>query len=153
MVLHDLSNDTLILTRRSMRLRSHPGEVCFPGGRWQVGDKNLYATALRELQEELTISPSRVKLMRALSPESTLIGDVIYPWFASIENLLPYMPNSDEVSEVISIPLMEVVKLSNYKAIIINRAGLHFKSEQFIMSTHFVWGATVRIMKQLITEG
>ena len=149
-VLHDLSNDSLILTQRSTGLRAHPGEIGFPGGSWQEGDKSLYETALRELQEELGILPTRVQLEKAMKPERTLTGYLIYPWFASIESLIPYLADSAEVSEVFSLPMSEVQKASNYREIVVPRFGLEIPSYQFIASTHFVWGATARIMMQLI---
>ncbi|ASQ45959.1 NUDIX hydrolase [Legionella clemsonensis] len=149
LVLHNLSNDSLILTRRSLTLKNHPGEVCFPGGRWQEGDKDLLATALRELQEELAIASSRIKSPRLMSPELTLSGFLIYPWFATIEALEPYSANSEEVLDVFNVPLQDVRKLEHYQEITVNRGGIEFKSCLYTACSHVVWGATARIMKQL----
>lgn len=149
-VLYERTTDALILTKRSKQLRNHPGEVCFPGGGWEGGDENLYATALRELEEELGISPSRVQLERAMDPETTLSGYVIHPWLASIETLVPYHADCEEVSEVFSLPMKEVVLASNYQELLVNRYELKIKSYQYTASSHFVWGATARIMMQLI---
>ncbi|KTC86712.1 NUDIX hydrolase [Legionella brunensis] len=152
LVLHDLSNDSLILTQRSLKLRHHPGEVCFPGGRWQEGDESLYATALRELHEELGIPSLRVKSPMAMAPERTLTGFLIYPWYASLESLLPYFPDSNEVIDVFNLPMDEVKNIKHYQEIVVTRDGLHIKSCQYTASSHFVWGATARIMKQLCTQ-
>ena len=152
MLLHDLSNDSLILTERSAALRSHPGEICFPGGSWQEGDDSLYETALRELDEELGISPSRIQLKKAMKAERTLTGYIIYPWLAAIESLIPYQTDPSEVASVFSLPMSEVTKASNYKEITIIRHELVFKSYQYIASPYFVWGATARIMRQLIVK-
>lgn len=151
LVLHDLSNDTIILTQRSMELRNHPGEICFPGGRWQEGDESLYETALRELNEELGISRERIKSPIAMELEHTLTGFLIYPWFASITSLIPYFPDSQEVSTVFSLSMEEVKNSKHYKQITVSRGGVNFKSWQYTASQHFVWGATARIMKQLCT--
>lgn len=152
MVLHDLSNDTLILTQRSKSLRSHPGEICFPGGSWQEGDENLYETALRELEEELGILSSRVQVQKTMAVERTVTGYIIHPWLASIESLSPYQADIREVSEVFSLPMSEVIKESNYQEIIVRRFGLNIKSYQYKASTHLVWGATARIMMQLVVK-
>lgn len=149
-VLHELASDSLILTQRSASLKNHPGEICFPGGQWQKGDEDFYATALRELQEELGIVPGRVHLQGAMKTERTLTGYIIYPWLASIENLLPYQANEAEVMEVFKLPMNEVVELANYEEIVVNRLGLNIKSYQYKASGHFVWGATARIMMQLV---
>ncbi|WED44389.1 NUDIX hydrolase [Legionella cardiaca] len=137
------------MTRRSLKLRHHPGEVCFPGGRWQKNDKDLYATALRELQEELGIPSERVKSPTAMIPEQTLTGFLIYPWYASIESLTPYILDPREVLDVFTLPLNEVRDLKHYQKILVTKNGFHFKSWQYTASPHFLWGATARIMKQL----
>ncbi|KTD08172.1 NUDIX hydrolase [Legionella jamestowniensis] len=152
LVLHNLSNNSLILTRRSLTLRNHPGEICFPGGRWQEGDKDLLATAFRELQEELGIAPSRVKSPRLMMPESTLSGFFIYPWFATIDALEPYSVNSDEVLDVLNLPLQEAKKLEHYQEITVYKSGVEFKSCLYTASPHLVWGATARIMRQLCSK-
>lgn len=151
-VLHELSTDSLVLTQRSKTLRAHPGEICFPGGRWQVGDKSLYDTALRELEEELGIISSRIQLQKSMRPEQTLTGFIIHPWFASIDKLFPYQADRNEVDEVFFLPLSEVVKKANYREIQISRSGFTITTYQFIASGHYVWGATARIMMQLLSN-
>ncbi|KTD20299.1 MutT/nudix family transporter protein [Legionella lansingensis] len=130
----------------------HPGEVCFPGGRWQEKDEDLYATALRELQEELGIPSSRVQLQSAMRIEETATGFMIQPWLASIDSIDPYSPDPNEVAEVLQLPMKEVKNSNNYQEVIVNRYGLSFTSCQYIASAHFIWGATARIMKQLVKE-
>ena len=151
-VLHESASDSLVLTQRSHTLRNHPGEICFPGGRWQVGDRTLCDTALRELQEELGVSPARIVLQKALRTERTLSGYLIHPWFATIENLSPYHADRNEVVEVYYLPMSEIIKASNYEKIQISRFGLNFTTYRFVASSHYVWGATARIMMQLIVE-
>lgn len=149
LVVYERSKDSLILTMRAPNLTIHPGEICFPGGRWQPGDENLYATALRELSEELGIASSRVTLHKAMAPVQTLTGFIIHPWFASITSLTPYHLDLNEVAEVITLPMEDVKLLKNYQNITVTRNGLNFQSCQYIASSHFIWGATARIMKQL----
>lgn len=148
-VMHEQATDSLILTRRTAHLRDHPGEVCFPGGRWERGDSDLWATALRELHEELGIGADRVRLIKKLEPEQTLHGSIIHPWFATILTLEPYIPNTYEVAEVLMLPMQAVNTISNYEDMVINRAGELVTTCQFTASHYFVWGATARIMKQL----
>jgi len=153
-VLHEQATNSLVLTQRSMHLREHPGEICFPGGRWEAGDTDLWSTALRELQEELGINPERVRLLKELAPEHTLRGHKIYPWLATISRLDPYTANENEVTSVLTIPMNEVITHSNYKRVVVTRYGFSVVTSQFTASDHFVWGATARIMKQLcITKG
>jgi 8-oxo-dGTP pyrophosphatase MutT (NUDIX family) len=149
-VLHELASDSLILTLRSAELHDHPGEVCFPGGTWQVGDGSLYNTALRELQEELSIGAERVQLVKAMTPVPTLTGFIIHPWLAAIDTLSPYQMDSREVSEVLRIPIKEVCQAANYQEIKVRRYGRIIKGYQYTATPYFIWGATVRIMMQLL---
>jgi 8-oxo-dGTP pyrophosphatase MutT (NUDIX family) len=149
MVLHELCTDSLILTKRSNELRNHPGEICFPGGVWEDQDDNLYATALRELDEELGIQADRVHLIKELQIERTLLGTTIHPWLASIDSIRPYVQNSEEVTALILIPMSLVTDANNYRDLIIEKGEQRFKSCEFIPNDELVWGATARIMKQL----
>ena len=148
-VMIEQETDTLILTQRSIGLRDHPGEICFPGGGWDVGDTDLWVTALRELQEELGVDSTRVQLIKKLSLEKTHSGTIIQPWLATILTLQPYLANAHEVAAVLKVPMLEVCQVSNYKEIDVNRYGALITTCQFVGSDYFVWGATARIMKQL----
>ncbi|MCW8443789.1 CoA pyrophosphatase [Fluoribacter gormanii] len=148
-VLYEQLSDSLILTQRSEQLRTHPGEICFPGGIWEEGDDNYCVTALRELQEELGITPERITLIKELNTQKTLLGSIIHPWFASIESVKPYQLNYHEVVRLISIPMVLVQDAKNYKDLIIERAGRRYVTCEFTANKDWVWGATARIMKQL----
>ena len=148
-VIIEEATDSLVLTQRSPHLRDHPGEVCFPGGGWEVGDTDLWATALRELHEEIGVDSTRVRYIKKLDPEQTHSGSVIQPWLASILTLQPYTANVEEVAAVFTLPMCEVNRISNYRNIVINRHGKFITSCQFTGSHYFVWGATARIMKKL----
>lgn len=152
MVLIEEQSNRLILTRRTDTLRHHPGEICFPGGMRHDEDANLYATALRELQEELGIRSERVKLIQQMRSEMTLTGYVIQPWLASVTLLNPYSAQAAEVAEVFTLPMEEVLKRRNYYPIEVLRNGKRLVTLQFKTSQCKVWGATARIMRQLCTE-
>ncbi|KTC93282.1 NUDIX hydrolase [Legionella cincinnatiensis] len=149
-VLYEQESDSLILTQRSDQLRTHPGEICFPGGRWEEGDENYYATALRELEEELGISSNRVTLIKELKTEKTLLGSIIHPWLAGIQSVHPYHLNTQEVVRLISIPMFLAQDAKNYRTFMIERNGRRYKTCEFTANKDWVWGATARIMMQLI---
>lgn len=149
-VLYEQLSDSLILTQRSEHLRAHPGEICFAGGSWEEGDENYYATALRELYEELGIAPERITLMKELDTQKTFLGKIIHPWLASIESVHPYQLNSQEVVRLISIPMALVQDARNYKNFMIEREGRCYITCEFTANKDWVWGATARIMRQLV---
>lgn len=149
MVMHELSTDSLVLTKRSNELYRHPGEICFPGGICDINDESFYATATREVYEELGIEANRFTLIRKLDIEQTLLGTIIHPWFVSIESIRPYRQNIEEVTALLLIPMPLVVNPDNYRDLIVEKEGARFKSCEFIPNDELVWGATARIMKQL----
>lgn len=149
MVIEDLSTNALILTKRSKALRYHPGEICFPGGLQDLGDENLYQTALRELHEEIGVSAERVTLIDALQREATLRGAIIQPFLATIDSINPYKLNPQEVTSLISIPIILVLEPSNYKELPIVRYGHTLTTYEFIPCEERIWGATARIMYNL----
>ncbi|GGI76121.1 NUDIX hydrolase [Legionella impletisoli] len=151
-LLHELKTDSLILTKRNESLRNHPGEFCFPGGMRDLKDQDLWSTALREVHEELGIDSSRIACVKALKPEYTLLGKIIYPWLATISALQPYVMNKHEVSDVISLPMKEVSCRNNYKELCIEKANKKIITCQYTAYPHLVWGATARIMQQLCLD-
>lgn len=151
-VLYERTTDSLILTQRSDKLHTHPGEICFPGGLWEEEDDNFYITAIRELHEELGVGADRVTLIKELEIETTLLGSIIHPWFASVESVNPYQLNPQEVMRLLSIPMSLVQNSHNYRDIRVERGGLYFKTCEFTANKDWVWGATARIMKQLVKQ-
>ena len=148
-VLYEHASDSLILTERNHNLRSHPGEICFPGGRRDDSDKTLYDTALRELHEELDIQSERLHFSKKLQIQRTLTGFIIHPWLASIDTVEPYKLNEAEVVALLRLPMPQVRNLANYKHIMVERGGFKIRTIQFINADYKVWGATAHIMMQL----
>ena len=101
-----------LITKRSLKLKSHPGECCFPGGRQdEEDDGDDIRTALREAQEEVGIDPSRAAVLGRLHTAESLNHLCVTPVIAFIdskEDLLksyPWRINQDEVDDVFSVPL------------------------------------------------
>lgn len=150
LVLKETQSDSLILTKRSDSLRVQPGEICFPGGVREAQDKDLYATALRELEEEIGISFERIQLIRSLAQDQSVFHSVIYPWYARIDTIEPYQINHSEVDTIIKVPMREVLKQENYENRAVQKYGIEFETTIFKGNRHFIWGVTARIMKQLL---
>ena len=83
-VLLPLLEDRLVLTRRTEHLSRHPGEISFPGGLTQDEDADLAATALRETQEELGLSPEEVEVLGALAPVHTFVSAILIVPFVGV---------------------------------------------------------------------
>ncbi|XP_072491976.1 peroxisomal coenzyme A diphosphatase NUDT7 [Notamacropus eugenii] len=95
----------LLFTVRSKKLRTSPGEVCFPGGKSEPGDIDEIATALREAQEEVGLQPHQVEVICRLVPCITKNGAMVTPVVGFIDSSFQAQPNPHEVSEVFLVPL------------------------------------------------
>ncbi|HEY8378460.1 MAG TPA: CoA pyrophosphatase, partial [Nannocystis sp.] len=80
----------LLLIERSNTLRSHPGQLAFPGGKPEEGDTDLIATALREAWEEVALPPGQVRVLGRLSPVPVPTGYVIIPYLGLVDG--PFEP-------------------------------------------------------------
>ncbi len=89
----------VILTQRPQWLRSHAGQVAFPGGKVDDGDTDAIATALREAEEELGIRPDQVQIHGIADIYLSGSGFSITPVIGSIDADLPFDPNPDEVED------------------------------------------------------
>jgi len=100
---------SVVLTKRSSSLRTHRGEIAFPGGRQDRGE-DLRTTALREAEEEIGLRPGLVEIVGELDRLTTLTSQsAIYPFVGVVPPGLVFVPNPGEVESVFSVPLGELV--------------------------------------------
>ncbi len=138
-----------VFTQRRDDLRSHPGEISFPGGRQDEGDADLPATALRETHEEVGLPPAAVELIGALQPTPTLVTNYgIYPFVGLIEPGFEWIAQAAEVAEVLELPLDAV--RDGYARRRVVRRGVAFRTDTYQVGDHLIWGATARIVGDLL---
>ena len=137
-----------VFTKRREDLRRHPGEISFPGGRRDHLDEQLEATALREAEEEIGLAPADVELLGTLAPVSTFVtGYLIYPHVGLIEPI-PWKPSPNEVELVLELPLHQLV--AGYAIRPMTRRGFTFETDTYVVGDHLIWGATARILGDLL---
>jgi 8-oxo-dGTP pyrophosphatase MutT (NUDIX family) len=138
-----------VFTRRRDDLRSHPGEISFPGGRQDDDDEDLRSTALREAQEEVGLPPEAVDVLGALAPVGTFVTNyAIYPFVGLIEPGFEWIVQETEVAEVLEFSLDDLVAGHSLKRLV--RRGMAFKTDVYEVGDHMVWGATARILGDLL---
>jgi 8-oxo-dGTP pyrophosphatase MutT (NUDIX family) len=141
----------MLFTERSSELSSHKGQVCFPGGASQPGDSSLLHTALREAEEEIGLKPEDVEIIAELDDITTVsTGYVISPFVAFIPYPYPFKVNHQEITEVFSVPLSFLVDRDHLKKDCQISDSQVFTTPCYQYAGHVIWGATSRILRQLI---
>lgn len=140
---------TILLTKRSSTLAAHAGQVCFPGGVWEESDGSLLATALRECEEELGISPDRMTIIGEGRGRITATGYHITPFIAHIPAPVSYMPDPAEVEAVFELPLLTALRKSAYQKLRVEYKGVSRTHDVLNYKEHCIWGATAGILRDL----
>jgi len=139
----------IVLTRRRSDLRRHAGEISFPGGRRDAGDIDLAETALREAEEEIGLPREQVSMLGELPRTSTFAtGYVIHPFVATIPAGVAWRLSPREVDAVLELPLARV--RAGRTRTEMERRGIKFQTDAFVVDEHLVWGATARIIDLLL---
>jgi len=144
------SGPEVVLTRRSQVLTSHKGEVSFPGGRVDAGETFIQA-AIREAYEEINLEPSHVQVIGEMNALSTYVSNShIVPVLAYLETPPSMTAVNAEVDRVFSVALTELVRDDTYVeehwGTPPNQHQIHF----FHLDDETVWGATGKMLHQLI---
>jgi 8-oxo-dGTP pyrophosphatase MutT (NUDIX family) len=139
----------LVLTRRRSDLRRHAGEISFPGGRRDAEDADLAETALREAEEEIGLARGAVELLGPLPTVSTFAtGYVIHPYVAEIPSGVAWRLSAREVDAVLELPLAAV--RAGRTRTQMERRGISFETDAYVVGEHLIWGATARIIEHLL---
>lgn len=139
----------LVFTERRADLRRHAGEISFPGGRRDHPGEPLATTALREAEEEVGLDPTAVDLVGALPPVGTFVtGYKVHPFVGLIDEGLPLRPNPTEVAAILMLRLDELREGYAMRRLV--RRGLPIRTPTYVVGDHLIWGATARIVGELL---
>nr|WP_276602875.1 CoA pyrophosphatase [Nannocystis pusilla] len=141
----------LLIIERAGNLRSHPGQLAFPGGKPDPEDADLVATALREAWEEVALPPGRVTVLGRLNPVPVPTGYVIIPFVGLVDG--PFVPThaEAEVTAVLMPSLRRVSDPAVYRfAGEREWQGQRYELHEFQIHEPPLWGATARIVYDLL---
>jgi 8-oxo-dGTP pyrophosphatase MutT (NUDIX family) len=148
-IFHRAGEPVAVFTERRADMRRHAGEISFPGGRQDSPDEDLRVTALREAEEEVGLARTNVELVGALAPVGTFVTSYrVFPFVGLIEPGRAWVPQEAEVAAVLELSLADLVRGHEHKRL--TRRGVPIKMPTYTVDGHFVWGATARIVAQLL---
>jgi 8-oxo-dGTP pyrophosphatase MutT (NUDIX family) len=144
----DRPDPGVILTVRREHLRTHAGQIAFPGGRIDPGEDALKA-AVREAHEELLMPPEAVEIVEALEPYRTVTGYVVTPVIGVIPPDLPLESHEHEVADWFEAPLAFLIDPANQ-----HRQSALFRGREryyweIMWNGRRIWGATAAILVNL----
>lgn len=144
----DRTEPGLILTQRREHLRTHAGQVAFPGGRIDEGE-DAPAAALREAYEELSLNPALVRLLGEADPYCTVTGYWVTPVIGVIPPDLELIANAAEVADWFEAPLDFVLDPANQRQMSAEYRGRLRQYYQIDWNGRHIWGATAAMLVNL----
>lgn len=139
----------IILTKRSARLKHHPGQIAFPGGKQDETDADPVDAALREAEEEIGLPRDLVEVLGTMSAHETVTGFMVTPVIGRVTAPFEDRPEMGEVDEVFRVPLSHVTDTGRFRIEGRRWRGSirHYYTVPY--GPYYIWGATARILRTL----
>lgn len=147
----DRGEPFLLFAQRSDRVGQHAGQISFPGGRIDAGDRDDLHAALREAEEEIGLPPSLVEPLGALDDTETFATQfVITPWVGVVRAPVVWKPDGHEIDRVIEVPVRALLARGCFRVERWARNGVTRDVYFYDYQGTTIWGATARILKQYL---
>lgn len=147
--LHREDQPNLVLTRRTLSLSNHKGQIAFPGGKIDKEDLSPSHAAIREANEEIGINQAQIKVLGKLPLYQTVTGYNITPIVGELSPPFIFKKAEDEVDEIFELPVEFMMDVKNFKreSVIYEGARREFWALPF--NGYYIWGATAAILREL----
>jgi len=146
---HDeyIENPEVIYTQRSAKVSTHSGEVSFPGGKWEEGDKDLYETSLRESKEEINLNIDDDTYLGSLNYLISKHKIEVNPFIGLVTKRQNFIDN-DEIAHTFTVPLEFLIK--NAREHNIERKNTNVIVPSWVYNDQTIWGLTALITADFI---
>jgi 8-oxo-dGTP pyrophosphatase MutT (NUDIX family) len=139
------------LTKRPQTMRHHPGQISFPGGKFEKEDGSAEMTALREAREEVGIDHNTIQILGKLSDLYVEVSKFsIQPFVAWADQRPKFVVDSGEVEELILFPVSDFVADEIISETELETATGKLRVKYYPYNGEFIWGATAMILSELI---
>ena len=134
----------ILFTKRSSKLKTHSGEVSFPGGKWEEEDKNLYETALRESNEEINLEINNVTQLGRLDILLSRHKMEVNPYVGYLDKFQHFKGNF-EIEEIFTVPISFLMNQKNISYKEFNKKDLKVYIPSWVYNENRIWGLTAMI--------
>jgi 8-oxo-dGTP pyrophosphatase MutT (NUDIX family) len=141
----------LLFCRRSEDLRTHSGQMAFPGGAWHEGE-SLIGAATRETEEEVGVPADAIEIIGRLDDLVTISNYIVAPFVGVIPPGFDYVLQESEVKEVYEVPLEALLRPENPEIRYVEYKGRRYPSYFYHHDGPVIWGLTGRMTKALLDE-
>lgn len=145
-MLKDRDAYSLLFTKRPRTMKRHAGQISFPGGIYEKSDRYTQMTAIRETCEELGLNQKNIKILGRLDDLTIRTGYLVTPFVGLIYPPNEINVNKNEIEEIITIPITDLMKISPRIKIIESTYPIYY----YDYRNHVIWGATARILKNFL---
>ncbi|MDG3088198.1 CoA pyrophosphatase [Vibrio hannami] len=139
----------VILTKRALHLRHHPGQISFPGGKQEDNDPGAADTAIREAHEEIGLLPSMIDIIGTLPPLITVSRFDVTPVVAFVSPDYQPVIDQNEVESVFEVPASHLFDIQQLYSQKFKIKGLNHRVFAIPYKHHFIWGVTAQIIQAL----
>ena len=141
----------LLFMRRTHTVENHKGEVSFPGGAVDAGDKSLEHTAIRETFEEVGIRGEDIEILGQLDDMITVTSRfIVHPFVGIVPFPCAFRLNKREVDYLIEVPLQFFLDNAQPRLVTLDYEGETFETPAFVYEDTIIWGATQRILDNFL---
>lgn len=141
----------IIFMKRVADNTPHSGQISFPGGRFEPGDKSLYKTALRETEEELGVSASEIEIIGHLTPLEIKVSNVEVRPFVGVSYKKPrFKPNPEEVDYLIEVNVKDLFNPGIIEKKVEVIRGIEIEIPYYNIRDNHIWGATAMILSEFL---
>ena len=141
----------ILFTKRTEKVKEHKGEISFPGGAYEKGDRTLVDTALRECAEEIGLMADEVEVVGELDDAVTVVSNyVVTPIVALILWPCQFKVDAEEVEEIIEVPIQALLDKGCLRQETEIIDGVEDTLYFYQYQGRVIWGATARILKQFL---
>lgn len=148
-VVQHADGPSVLLTRRADHLDKHSGQVAFPGGKVEDSDASPVATALREAEEEIGLSPDYVEVAGFLDTYQTGTGFLMLPVVSFVRPGFSLTRDENEVADIFEVPLHKALNEDNYELNKVMWKGKQRTYYSMQFEGYNIWGATAGVLMHM----